>query len=148
MKMFRAAGRAPRTWQSPWWAAASAAVAAVLALPARGFASELDLKIPVLDTTYTLFGNPVSGVTLLLLGLGVSVLGMLFGLAMFNQVKNMPAHKSMLDVSNIIYQTCKAYLLQQGRLLVVLEIFIGACIVYYFGFLEQMGAAKVGLILM
>jgi K(+)-stimulated pyrophosphate-energized sodium pump len=148
MKMSRAAGRAPRTWQSNVWALGCAAAAAVMAAPTRVFASELDLQIPVLDTTYQLFGNPVSGVTLLVAGLGVCVLGMLFGLAMFNQVKGMPAHKSMLDVSNIIYQTCKAYLLQQGRLLVVLEVFIGACIVYYFGFLEQMGAAKVGLILM
>ena len=68
----------------------------------------------------------MSGLTLLYLGLGVCVLGMLFGLAMFNQVKGLPAHKSMLDVSNIIYETCKTYLLQQGRLLVVLETFIGA----------------------
>ena len=67
---------------------------------------------------------------------------MLFGLAMFNQVKAMPAHKSMLDVSNIIYETCKTYLLQQGRLLMVLEVFIGACIVYYFGVLAAPGAVQ------
>jgi len=148
MKMSRAAGNAPRTWQSTVWALVAAVLAAGLMTPARVFASELDLQIPVLDTSYQLFGNPVSGVTLLLAGLGVCVLGMLFGLAMFNQVKGMPAHQSMLDVSSIIYETCKAYLLQQGRLLMVLEVFIGACIVYYFGFLEHMGAAKVGLILM
>jgi K(+)-stimulated pyrophosphate-energized sodium pump len=147
MKMSRAVGAAPRNllWNG---LLALAGVVATLAAPARAFASELDLEIPALDTTYTLFGSQVSGVTLLLLGLGVCVLGMLFGLAMFNQVKGMPAHKSMLDVSSIIYETCKAYLLQQGRLLVVLEVFIGACIVYYFGVLEHMGAAKVALILM
>jgi K(+)-stimulated pyrophosphate-energized sodium pump len=129
-------------------AGALAAVAVALAAPVAAFASELDLQIPVLDTSYTLFGTPVSGVALLMAGLGVCVLGMLFGLAMFNQVKALPAHKSMLDVSAIIYETCKAYLLQQGRLLMVLEIFIGACIVYYFGVLEHMGPGKVALILM
>jgi K(+)-stimulated pyrophosphate-energized sodium pump len=129
-------------------AGALAAVVALLAVPVAAFASELDLKIPVLDTSYTFFGTPVSGVALLMTGLGVCVLGMLFGLAMFNQVKALPAHKSMLDVSAIIYETCKAYLLQQGRLLIVLEMFIGACIVYYFGVLEHMGAGKVALILM
>ena len=121
---------------------------AALAFPLRACASELDLQIPALDTTYSLFGTPIAGHTLLLLGIGVCVLGMAFGLTMFNQVKGMPAHKSMLDVSNIIYETCKTYLLQQGRLLLVLEVFIGACIVYYFGVLQQMSVAKVALILM
>jgi len=148
MKMSRAAGLAPWTSKPTTWIAALAAMAAALALPAGAIASELDLAIPALDTSYMLFGSSVSGVTLLLAGLGVCVLGMLFGLAMFNQVKALPAHQSMLDVSSIIYETCKAYLLQQGRLLVVLEVFIGACIVYYFGVLEHTGAAKVGLILM
>jgi K(+)-stimulated pyrophosphate-energized sodium pump len=148
MKMSRAAGRAPWTSKSPAWVVAVAALAAVLALPAGAIASELDLQIPVLDTTYMLFGNPVSGVALLLAGLGVCVLGMLFGVAMFNQVKAMPAHQSMLDVSNIIYQTCRAYLLQQGRLLTVLWVFIAACIVYYFSFLQHQPIGTVGLILM
>src|SRR5262249_26901175 len=67
----------------------------------------------------------------------------LFGLVMFNQVKAMPAHQSMLDVSVTIYETCKTYLLQQGRLLMVLETFIAACIVYYFGFLQNMAASRV-----
>jgi K(+)-stimulated pyrophosphate-energized sodium pump len=147
MNMSRAAGSTPRIWFSSAWIAAVAAMAAVL-VPARARASELDLKIPVLDTTYSLFGTPVSGVTLLLAGLGVCVLGMLFGLAMFRQVKAMPAHKSMLDVSTIIYATCRAYLLQQGRLLMVLWAFIAACLVYYFAVLEHQGAGTVGLILM
>jgi len=125
-----------------------ASVAAMLALTANAMASELDLKIPVIDTQYSLFGAQVSGHALLLVGLLVCVLGMAFGMAMFNQVKGMPAHKSMLDVSNIIYETCKTYLLQQGRLLMVLEVFIGACLVYYFGWLEHLSVARVALILM
>lgn len=135
MKMSRAAGQAPRTPKWTMLAGAFAALVAVIAAPVAAWASELDLKIPVLDTSYMLFGTPIPGRTLLIAGIGVCVLGMMFGLAMFNQVKALPAHKSMLDVSSIIYETCKAYLLQQGRLLMVLEIFIGACIVYYFGVL-------------
>jgi K(+)-stimulated pyrophosphate-energized sodium pump len=81
-------------------------------------------------------------------GLGVCVLGMLFGLAMYRQVKALPAHKSMLDVSNIIWETCKTYIIQQGRLLLVLEAFIAACMIYYFGVLQHQGAGKVLLILM
>ena len=148
MKMSRAAGFAPWTSKSTVWAAALSALAAALAVPASAIASELDLQIPVLNTSYVLFGTPVSGVTLLLAGLGVCVLGMLFGLTMFNQVKGMPAHQSMLDVSSIIYETCKAYLLQQGRLLMVLWALIAACIVYYFSFLQHQGPGTVGLILM
>ena len=147
MNMSRAAGSTPKTSFSSAWIAAVAAMAAVL-VPTRARASELDLKIPVLNTTYSLFGTPVSGVTLLLAGLAVCVLGMLFGLAMFRQVKAMPAHQSMLDVSTIIYATCRAYLLQQGRLLMVLWAFIATCLVYYFGVLQHQGAGTVGLILM
>ena len=148
MKMSRAAGPAPRTHQPTRWIAGLAALVATLGLPTFAAASELDLRIPVLDTTYHLFGSSVSGGTLLLGGLGVCVIGMLFGLAMFNQVKAMPAHAAMLNVSSIIYETCKAYLLQQGRLLTVLWVFIAACIVYYFAVLQHSPASTVGLILM
>jgi len=119
------------------WSAALGVLFTTLA-PAMARASELDLQLPTLDGGQR---------QLLFIGLGVCVMGMLFGLMMFNQVKAMPAHKSMLDVSNIIYETCKAYLLKQGQLLVVLEIFIGACIVYYFGFLQHMDAMRVLTIL-
>ncbi len=72
---------------------------------------------------------------------------MIFGYFMYAKVKNMPAHKSMLDVAEIIFQTCQTYLLQQGKLLAILEIFIGACIVYYFGVLQKMHSSGVLLIL-
>jgi K(+)-stimulated pyrophosphate-energized sodium pump len=125
-----------------------AALLALLASPLRAIASELDLAIPELEVSYRLFGMEIPGPTLLMAGLGVCVLGMLFGLAMYNQVRRMPAHRSMTDVSNIIWETCKTYLLQQGRLLLVLEAFIAVCIVYYFGVLQAQGAGKVLLILM
>jgi K(+)-stimulated pyrophosphate-energized sodium pump len=147
MKMSRTRGLSLRSLSLPVRGLVMAAIAA-LAFPFRAFASELDLQIPAIDTSYHLFGAQVSGHSLLLIGIGVCVLGMAFGLAMFNQVKGMPAHKSMLDVSNIIYETCKTYLLQQGQLLMVLEVFIGACIIYYFGVLQHMSAARVALILM
>ncbi len=127
---------------------AGLATVAALVIPAGALASELDLQIPAIDTSYSLFGTLVSGRTLLLLGLGVCVLGMAFGMAMYRQVKAMPAHRSMLDVSNIIWETCKTYLLQQGRLLIVLELFIAACLVYYFRFLEHVTLGKLALILM
>ncbi len=132
---------------------ASAAIgisAAALGLftPLQALASELDLAIPKLDVSYRLFGAEIPGPTLLMAGLLVCVLGMLFGLTMYNQVRRIPAHHSMTDVSNIIWETCKTYLLQQGRLLLVLEAFIAACIIYYFGVLQAQGPGKVALILM
>src|SRR5574341_353739 len=110
MTMLRTVGSFLRRCSLPGGAFALA----LLGLPLPALASELELEIPALDTTYHLFGASVSGMTLLLLGLGVCVLGMVFGLIMFRQVKALPAHQSMLDVSNIIYETCKTYLLQQG----------------------------------
>ncbi len=147
MMISRAADRLLRRAFLPLWSLAVAAVAAV-AFPTTSLASELDLAIPVLDTSYNVFGTPVAGRTLLLLGLGICVLGMGFGMLMFNQVKRMQAHQRMLDVSVIIYETCKTYLLQQGRLLIILEAFIAVCIVYYFGVLQHQAAGTVALILM
>jgi K(+)-stimulated pyrophosphate-energized sodium pump len=72
---------------------------------------------------------------------------MAFGAYEYVKVKAFPAHKSMLDVADVIFQTCKTYLIQQGKLLIVLEIFIGVCIAYYFGFLQHMDAGGVILIL-
>src|SRR6058998_3454108 len=147
MKLFRTAGSGLGRSARPFELSALALFAS-LVLPASVSASELDLAIPAIDTSYRLFGVQVSGLTLLYLGLVVCVLGMLFGLAMYRQVKALPAHKSMLDVSNIIWETCKTYIIQQGRLLMVLEAFIAACMIYYFGVLQHQGAGKVLLILM
>jgi K(+)-stimulated pyrophosphate-energized sodium pump len=73
---------------------------------------------------------------------------MAFGAYEYVKVKGFPAHKSMLDVAEVIFQTCKTYLIQQGKLLIILEIFIGVCIAYYFGFLQHMDAGGVILILL
>ena len=120
----------------------------VLLSSASAFASEAELHIPALNTTYNLFGTTVAGTTLLGWGMVIGVLGMVFGLMEFLSVKKLPAHKSMLDVSQLIYETCKTYLFQQGKLLVVLEAFIGSCIFYYFFVLQGMEMSRVLLILM
>ncbi len=120
--------------------------AAVMALPLAAFASEADLKIPDLGVVFNL-GGGLSGTTILTWGLIVSILGMVFGLVEFLRIKNLPAHKALLDISSLIYETCKTYMITQGKFLMVLEIFIGACIVYYFGVLEHFEAPRVLLIL-
>jgi K(+)-stimulated pyrophosphate-energized sodium pump len=89
----------------------------------------------------------VNGRTLLMFGLGVSVIGLLFGLVILRQVKNLPVHRSMLEISELIYETCKTYLVTQGKFLLILEIFIGTIIAFYFGFLQHMSAARVATIL-
>jgi len=106
---------------------------------ASAFASEADLKIPDL--------NPNQN-SLLTYGLIICALGLGFGLMQFFKVKKLHAHKSMLDVAQVIFETCKTYLLQQGKFLVILFIFIAACISFYFGFLQHAGVGGVLLILM
>jgi len=101
-------------------------------------ASEADLKIPQL--------NPDQN-NLLLLGFVVCLLGLGFGLYQFMRVKKLRAHQSMLDVANIIFETCKTYLIQQGKFLLILFAFIAMCIAFYFGFLQEMSAGGVLLIL-
>jgi K(+)-stimulated pyrophosphate-energized sodium pump len=78
----------------------------------------------------------------------VSAIGIAFGLVILRQIKQMPVHHSMHAISELIYETCKTYLLTQGRFLAVLEIFIAAVIVLYFGVLSDMEAARVGIILL
>ena len=103
------------------------------------FASEADLKIPELSQNQN---------NMLLIGLVVCALGLLFGIFQFIKVKKLRAHQSMLDVAQIIYETCKTYLNQQGKFLAVLFAFIAACIAFYFGVLNHTGALGVALILM
>ena len=84
---------------------------------------EANLVIPDLNNV-KFFG--IGGHDLLLVGFGVSALGLLFGAVIFLQLKKLPVHKSMLEVSELIYTTCKAYMIQQGKFLAQLFIFIGA----------------------
>lgn len=106
---------------------------------ASAFASEADLKIPDLNANQN---------QLLYIGLLVCVLGLGFGVMQYLKVKKIRAHQSMLDVAAVIYSTCRAYLYQQGKFLVILFVFIGACIAFYYGFLQHAGVGGVALILM
>ncbi len=107
---------------------------------------EANLVLPDLNTAVFLGGIP--GGTLLMIGLIASALGMVFGMIIYSRLKNMPVHSSMLEVSELIYETCKTYLQTQGKFLVILECFIGAIIVFYFGFLQSFSAFKVVVILL
>jgi K(+)-stimulated pyrophosphate-energized sodium pump len=112
------------------------------------FASEADIQLPsIKDVTFQVFGKTLTGDGILTLGIVICVAGMLFGLMIYSQLKNLPAHKSMLDISSLIYSTCKTYLFQQGKLLAFLYVIIGAAMAYYFGKLNQMSVSTVALIL-
>ncbi|MFI5145044.1 MAG: sodium-translocating pyrophosphatase, partial [Ignavibacteria bacterium] len=110
-----------------------------LAASVNTFASEADLKIPELSSNQN---------TLLMFGILVCILGLIFGVLQYIKVKRLKAHKSMLDVAQIIFETCKTYLLQQGKFLAILFVFIAVCIGFYFGFLEHNSFGGVSLILM
>ncbi len=90
----------------------------------------------------------MAGDKLLMAGLLVCVLGMGFGLVIFTQLKNMAVHKSMLEISELIYETCKTYLITQMKFIAILEGLIGAVIVIYFGVISHMEAVKVVVILL
>jgi K(+)-stimulated pyrophosphate-energized sodium pump len=109
------------------------------------FAGEVDLKMPDLSTVPVIFN--LNGRLALMLGLIVCAFGAYFGIFQYGRIKNIPAHKSMKDVSELIYSTCKAYLIQQGKLLLALEVLVGTVMVCYFGWLRHFDAGKVVLIL-
>lgn len=106
-------------------------------------ASEIDLNVPSLDVPFQIFNHTISGSLILLIGMGICVLGMLFGFAEFVRIKRLPAHRLMLQVSETIYETCKTYMKQQAKLLLILECFIAVCIFYYFFYLNATPLPKV-----
>src|SRR5438067_13102266 len=89
----------------------------------------------------------INGHKLLLIGIVFCFLGWMFGLAIYLQLKNLPVHASMREMSELIYETCKTYLLTQGKFILILEAFIAVIIVLYFGFLLKFEAARVAIIL-
>ena len=120
----------------------------VLCAPFASFASEADLVVP--DLSQSIFSGigGINGWDLLLYGIIVIVLGLLFGMVQFNSIKKLPTHKSMAKVSNTIYETCKTYLLQQGKFLIILFAIIGVAIAYYFIGLAHVSIPKTLLILL
>ena len=123
-------------------------LAAILCSTSGLMASEADLIIPDLKKiTFDRLGG-VSGQTLMLLGIVVCFIGAAFGIYQYFQTRNLPVHSSMRDVSNIIWETCKSYLFQQGKFLAYLWVLIGACMLYYFLALQHMEFGKVMVILL
>lgn len=106
-------------------------------VPAFACASEADTVLPDLTEKYNY----------MYVGIIVCILGLVFGLYQFIKVKKIKAHSSMLEVADTIYETCKTYLVQQGKFLALLLLFIGVCIAFYFGYLQNKGISGVLLIL-
>jgi K(+)-stimulated pyrophosphate-energized sodium pump len=113
----------------------------LLLLATAANASEAELVIPDLAKESFL---GMTGHSLLLWGLLICVLGIGFSLVQFAQIRNLPVHKSMLEISELIWETCKTYLIQQGKFLAILWVFIAAIMVWYFS--RTMDAFKIGVI--
>jgi K(+)-stimulated pyrophosphate-energized sodium pump len=107
---------------------------------------EASLILPNLSDV-TFFGGSVNGHNLLLAGLIVCMLGLGFGLAMYMNLKKLPVHRAMREISELIYETCKTYLVTQGKFILILEVFIGIIIILYFGVLSRMEPFRVAIIL-
>ncbi|MDQ8021242.1 MAG: sodium-translocating pyrophosphatase [Moraxellaceae bacterium] len=144
-------GQAPRQSEEPtrsrWLRAPLAALFSTLALPALASGGEANLVLPDLaDKTLATFGG-MSGWNLLALGLIVCLAGLVFGALVYNNLRKLPVHRSMAEISELIYATCKTYLLTQGKFILVLEAFIALAIIAYFGWMQHMAAFEVALIL-
>ncbi len=109
-------------------------------------ASEADLILPDLRSV-KFFGDRIDGWSLLIGGLAICVFGMIFGMVQYSQIKKMKVHKSMLEISELIYGTCKTYLLTQGKFIIVLWALVAAIIWVYFHLLREMPNATVAIIL-
>ncbi len=108
-------------------------------------AGEAGLKLP--DLNKVIFLGGVDGHRLLLWGIAFCVFGLAFGMTMYVRLKNLPVHRAMREISELIYETCKTYLVTQGKFLFWLWTFVAAVIVLYFGVLLHYPAARVGIVL-
>jgi len=117
--------------------------APTFAQPREG--GEANLKLPDLSEV-TFFGG-LDGHRLLLGGIVICVLGLGFGMAMYMNLKKLPVHRAMREISELIYETCKTYLITQGKFILILEAFIAVVIILYFGVLSRMEPLRVAIIL-
>jgi len=130
------------------WRVVLAALTVLGLTASAAYAGEADINLPDLSQVkFEIFGAEVAGLTLMYAGLLVCLVGLVFGLIQYNQIKNLPVHAAMNSVSETIWETCKTYLIQQGKFLALLWALIGACIVYYFGALQGKAALHVVWIL-
>jgi K(+)-stimulated pyrophosphate-energized sodium pump len=112
------------------------------------YASEADIHIPPLgDVRFNGLGG-ISGSALMYAGIVICFIGAVFGLVQYKQTKALPVHKSMADVSNTIWETCKTYLFTQGKFLAILWVLIAICMVYYFKVLQGNTLGNVMVILL
>src|SRR5258706_727026 len=147
-----------RTWLTPAWALArkfskfgiAGAIASLLtaattfAQSTEEAAGEANLKLPDLSSVEFL---GIDGHKLLLFGILFCIFGLIFGLVIYSRLKNLPVHRSMRDISELIYETCKTYLITQGKFLIVLWLFIAVVIVLYFGVLAPVPGKPVAVTL-
>ena len=105
------------------------------------FAGEADLVVPNIQAISS------DSFNLLLIGMVISVVGCIFGFVEFLRIKKLQVHSAMAEIGNTIFETCKTYLVQQGKFLLVLEVLIGLCIAFYFGYLQHMELSGVLTIL-
>jgi K(+)-stimulated pyrophosphate-energized sodium pump len=129
----------------------AAAVALLAASPAafaaggdEAAAGEANLKLPDLSSVQFL---GIDGHKLLMLGILFCIFGLLFGLVIYTGLKNLPVHRAMAEISQLIWETCKTYLITQGKFLLLLWVFIAAIILVYFKVLLGYPALRVGIIL-
>src|SRR5262245_35537797 len=120
-------------------------VAAFAQQPSHRPGGEANLQLP--DLSQVSFIGGTNGRSLLMVGLLVSALGMVFGLIIYTQLRKLPVHRSMLEISELIYETCKTYLVTQGKFILILWVFIALIILLYFGLLLHFEAFGVIIIL-
>jgi K(+)-stimulated pyrophosphate-energized sodium pump len=122
--------------------------AAIPALAATEHVSEANLVLPDLaDASLVAFFGTMSGWTLLSYGLLVCLGGLVFGGVIYGQIRRLPVHRSMAEVSDLIYETCKTYMITQGKFLLILEAFTAVIMIGYFYFVQQLPVSDVALIL-
>lgn len=118
----------------------------LLLLISQSFASEADIVLPDLSQVY-FFGGKLHGLAIMYVGLAICLIGLLFSLLHYKSVAGMKVHEAMEEIGEIIWQTCKAYLKQQAKFLVLLWAIVAVCIVYYFGVLSGRSAFDVVVII-
>src|SRR5574344_292431 len=119
----------------------------LLFVPLFTFAGEADLTIPDF-TDVSFFNGAITGRSLLFWGSIIVFLGLIFGLVQAIRIKKYPVHASMKNVSTNIYETCKTYVVKQGKFVLILFAIIGAAIVFYFGFLSGKSVPQVLTVLL
>jgi K(+)-stimulated pyrophosphate-energized sodium pump len=120
--------------------------ASALAQPNEAAGGEAALKLPDLSQV-TFFNGAIDGHKLLLIGILFCLFGLAFGMTIYMRLKNLPVHRAMREISELIYETCKTYLFTQGKFILLLWVFIAVIILLYFGLLQHMEAARVAIIL-